>query len=205
MSEKTTKEKIFDVAVDLFSIKGFDAVSIREIARAVGIRESSIYNHYNNKEAILDSILQYFINEMSGESLPLKDIEKYLDKSPELFYQAGSNLYKELIYSEDLLKIFRLAFIEMYHNDKIKIFVKEQIIEAPVYGWTQIFQLMKFKNLIKENSDCEQLAKSYYYHGFYLLVEHFVFNYPEKNNKFLDEFFNEMNTHMELLLAAVKV
>ena len=29
---KTTKEKIFDVSLDLFSEKGFDAVSIREIA-----------------------------------------------------------------------------------------------------------------------------------------------------------------------------
>lgn len=51
--EKTTKEKIFDVSLDLFSQKGFDAVSVREIAREVGIRQNSIYNHYKNKEAIL--------------------------------------------------------------------------------------------------------------------------------------------------------
>lgn len=205
MSEKTTKEKIFDVAVNLFSKKGFDAVSIREIAKTVGIRESSIYNHYKNKEAILDSILEYFINEMSGESLALKNIEKYLDKSPESFYQAGANLYKELIHNDELLKIFRLILIEMYHNDKIRVFVKEQLIEAPIYGWTQIFQLMKSKNLIKENSDCEQLAKSYYYHGFYLLMEHFVLNYPGENDKFLDKFFDEMDKQMNLLLTAVKI
>ena len=59
--KKSTKDKIFDVSIDLFSQKGFDAVSVREIARKVGIRESSIYNHYKNKEAILDAIIDYFM------------------------------------------------------------------------------------------------------------------------------------------------
>ena len=61
IEKKPTKEKIFDVALDLFSQKGFDAVSVREIAREVGIRESSIYNHYKSKEAILDAIIDYLI------------------------------------------------------------------------------------------------------------------------------------------------
>ena len=43
-----TKERIFDVSVDLFSMYGYDGVSIRQIAYEVGIKESSIYNHYKN-------------------------------------------------------------------------------------------------------------------------------------------------------------
>ncbi|MCE7697532.1 MAG: TetR family transcriptional regulator [Methanobacterium paludis] len=38
----STKEKIFDVSVDLFSKKGFDAVSIREIAREVHKRKFNL-------------------------------------------------------------------------------------------------------------------------------------------------------------------
>lgn len=40
----TTKEKIVETALDLFSQRGYDGVSVRDIARAVGIRESSLYN-----------------------------------------------------------------------------------------------------------------------------------------------------------------
>ena len=47
-----TKEKIFDVSLDLFSKKGYDSVSLREIAEEVGIQKSSIYSHYSSKEAI---------------------------------------------------------------------------------------------------------------------------------------------------------
>ena len=60
MGEKTTKEKIFDVSLELFSQKGFNNTSVREIAREVGIKESSIYNHYSSKQAIMNDILGTF-------------------------------------------------------------------------------------------------------------------------------------------------
>ncbi|HEX3012658.1 MAG TPA: helix-turn-helix domain-containing protein, partial [Methanobacterium sp.] len=46
VEEKTTKEKIFDSAIELFAKKGFDATSMREIAEAVGIKKASLYSHY---------------------------------------------------------------------------------------------------------------------------------------------------------------
>ena len=55
-----TKEKIFDVSLDLFSKKGYDSVSLREIAEEVGIKKSSIYSHYASKEAILMDIFNQF-------------------------------------------------------------------------------------------------------------------------------------------------
>ena len=67
MAKKNTKEKIFDVSIDLFSQDGYDGVSIRQIAKEVGIKESSIYNHYQRKESILESILSNYINEMIKE------------------------------------------------------------------------------------------------------------------------------------------
>ena len=54
------KDKIFNVSIDLFSEYGYDGVSVRQIAGEVGIKESSIYNHFKSKEAILDSILNYY-------------------------------------------------------------------------------------------------------------------------------------------------
>ena len=53
----TTKETILETALDLFSQRGYGGVSVREIARAVGIRESSLYNHFPGKQAIFDAIV----------------------------------------------------------------------------------------------------------------------------------------------------
>ena len=79
MAKKNTKEKIFDVSIDLFSQHGYDGVSIRQIAKEVGIKESSIYNHYQSKESILESILSYYINEMIKEEAPIMQPNEKLD------------------------------------------------------------------------------------------------------------------------------
>ena len=55
--EKGTRARILDVSIDLFAQKGFDAVSVQEIADAVGIRKASLYYHFSSKDQILRSIL----------------------------------------------------------------------------------------------------------------------------------------------------
>jgi len=53
-----TKEKILWEALGLFSQRGVGAVSMRELAKAVGIRESSLYNHFAGKQDIFDSLVE---------------------------------------------------------------------------------------------------------------------------------------------------
>ena len=73
---KPTQQKIFKIAIELFSQKGYSGVSIREIAKAVGIKESSIYNHYKNKDQILQTIYDYYQNQMKKTILPEKELDK---------------------------------------------------------------------------------------------------------------------------------
>jgi AcrR family transcriptional regulator len=49
----STREKILDVALDLFTDQGFDGTSMREIAGRLGITKPSIYYHFASKEEIL--------------------------------------------------------------------------------------------------------------------------------------------------------
>ena len=57
-----TKENILMVSLELFSQRGFSAVSIRDICKKVNIKESSIYYHFQDKRAILQELLQRFQN-----------------------------------------------------------------------------------------------------------------------------------------------
>lgn len=54
-----TRQKIMAAAMELFSQRGFEAVSVRDIAGAVGLRESSLYNHFRNKREIFDAIVDF--------------------------------------------------------------------------------------------------------------------------------------------------
>lgn len=58
MKQEDTKQKILDKALDLFSTQGYDSVSVGEIAKAVGIKAPSLYNHFPSKQAIFDTIVE---------------------------------------------------------------------------------------------------------------------------------------------------
>jgi AcrR family transcriptional regulator len=58
--KSSTKERIFHAALRLFSSQGFKEVSMRDIAKEVGISVSSLYNHYASKDDLLDSFYDYY-------------------------------------------------------------------------------------------------------------------------------------------------
>jgi AcrR family transcriptional regulator len=60
------KEKIKSVSIDLFFKKGYFATSMSEIARGSGIQKASIYYHYTSKEALLFSILETTMNDLTS-------------------------------------------------------------------------------------------------------------------------------------------
>jgi AcrR family transcriptional regulator len=52
-----TRTRILEVALDLFARQGFAGTSIRQIARALDLRESALYGHFDSKRAIYDCLL----------------------------------------------------------------------------------------------------------------------------------------------------
>lgn len=58
MKQEDTKQRILDKALELFSTQGYDSVSVGEIAKAVGIKAPSLYNHFPSKQAIFDAIMK---------------------------------------------------------------------------------------------------------------------------------------------------
>ena len=79
MSYSGTKQNIFNVSVKLFSEKGYDAVSLREIAGEVGITNAAIYNHFSSKEAILTDIFATFKRKLDGYILKKEQVDRYIE------------------------------------------------------------------------------------------------------------------------------
>jgi AcrR family transcriptional regulator len=50
--QKSTRERILDVALDLFTEKGYDQTSLREIAEHLGFSKAALYYHFASKEEI---------------------------------------------------------------------------------------------------------------------------------------------------------
>lgn len=60
MARKSKKELILHTALELFSQKGYHAVTTKEIAEASGVAEGLIFYHFGNKEGLLESVVRSF-------------------------------------------------------------------------------------------------------------------------------------------------
>ena len=57
MMQQTRKDEIIKTAAKLFKEKGYSAVTMRDLATAMGMKAASLYNHINSKQEILKIII----------------------------------------------------------------------------------------------------------------------------------------------------
>jgi hypothetical protein len=68
------KDKILFAAMDLFAKNGYYETEIKEIAALVGIKESTLFGHYDSKNALLDATMKYYQRVASSFIPPLEKI-----------------------------------------------------------------------------------------------------------------------------------
>ena len=198
-----TKDKIFDTALDLFSKKGYDSVSVRTIASEVGIKESSIYNHYSSKKDILMSILNYFEEYFKGNPLDDENIRKLLEENPEEFYHQGSEMFKQQIFEEKILKIMKLIFVQMYQIDEVKEFFLREILGGSTDFWSDDFEILIQKNVIGSDCNPNKLAEMYFGFSMFKLWEIFL-KYDDFPKAEIEIMFDEVEEYHKFLLDSVR-
>lgn len=99
--ENKTKEKIIEAARKLFSEKGFEGVSMEDIAQASGVRKSLIYYYFPSKEVlfeevwikVIDELENQVFNDVENEGSIVKIIKKLIKKYVE-FVMSKEELSK---------------------------------------------------------------------------------------------------------------
>lgn len=56
-----TKENILKIALHLFAVNGYEAVSVSMIAEALGMTKGALYKHYKNKQDILTVSVECYV------------------------------------------------------------------------------------------------------------------------------------------------
>lgn len=172
--EKPTKEKIFDVAVDLFADRGYDRTSVRDIARAVGIAESAVYRHYPSKEAILDAIFEYMETQIYAPLPPAPEADRHGESTIFRDMLAGLPWFIEA--NPIMIKIAHIMFTEMYHNDRIREYVQREYIERGDEMTEAIFREQMEAGKIRP-CDVRALAGLFNSYRFAWVFQTFVFDY----------------------------
>lgn len=120
MENKTTKELFLIGALRLFAEKGYDAVSVAEIASAVGVTAPALYKHYKSKQALFDAII-----EMSNQSFSSRmgKLGVRFDSDPE--EQTAFFMLSE----EEQIQVVQQLFLHTLGDEYPALFRKMMTVE----------------------------------------------------------------------------
>ena len=114
-----TKERILQQALELFSERGYEAVSVRDITKPLGLTEGALYVHYANKEDLLDAIFKRLEERLivpgfaspGSDALPPKesfDLAEHLIEGAQRFFRRADR---------ETLLTWRLLMINQYQRE----------------------------------------------------------------------------------------
>lgn len=174
----TTKEKILYTSLRLFSNKGYDGVSMREIAAEVGIKGASIYSHYSGKQNIMEAIFeemtrrsQQTADYMRIPELPEKEAADFFrEAGKDIILQMTEGLFHFYATDEFVVMFRKLLTAEQYKNDVAAKYMKQYYLEAPVKYQTELFANMKKLGSF-ENYDPEMMALHFYSPVYYTICD----------------------------------
>ena len=156
---KDTKERILMKALDLFSQNGYAGTNVRELAEALGLVKSSIYKHFESKEAIwnalLDEMIAYYGARFgSPEHLPP------VPDSPEGLVEMTMRMVNFTIHDEKIVMTRKVLAIEQFRDPRAKALATKHFLTGLTQMFTPVFQGMMENDLLRRD-DPKILAFAY--------------------------------------------
>jgi len=193
-----TKEKILKVATILFSELGYKGSSVRKIASEVGIRESAIYNHYKNKEAIFLEVAKgIFSSPFSFSSDEIKELA--LRGKP--FLQKFTTQYKMLTFDKKNENMFRLLMIELMQNRGLREQFTSEFHDKNVKILSEGFFIMMQNSLIR-SGDPMMISYEYLSTLFYIRLQVTLMRFDSLSTNSLSTQFEK---HVDFFWESIKV
>lgn len=190
-----TKDKILIEALSLFSVSGFSGVSVRDIAKAVGIRESAIYKHYKNKQQLFDTIVEVSAGRI--DSLQEELISKFNHNvnTKEVFpisiiQEIYCNIFLFYLTDDILSKFRRMMTIEHLKDNELNKKFKDMFIEKTLSYQSEVFR--KLINEGKVNGTNPDIMAIHFYSPIFMLF----FRYDSEDDK-IDEALNLIKKHIQ--------
>ena len=148
MERGNTKQEILEAALELFSVQGFEATSISQIASAVGIRKASLYSHFENKQAILDELVKEVLERYAAHSVFAKtDWGKESDNlpfTPDDSVQMIKEQIRYILHDPHISKARKMLVIEQFQNSELaKLQTKQNYSDVLEYFTGYIGQLIR--------------------------------------------------------------
>ena len=157
-------------------MKGYEPVTVAEIADAVGVKAPALYKHYKSKKDIFNAILAEMKSSYKRQTASMQmngiDAEKdealFLNSSEDNIIKMSIGLFLYFIHDENVCKFRKMLAIEQFNNRELAAQYAEQYVDFPISYQSAVFGLMSGAGVaVSENS---QIMALQYYAPVYLYM-----------------------------------
>ena len=155
MDRGNTKREVLEAALELFSVQGFEATSISQIAGAVGIRKASLYSHFESKQAILDALVKDVLEQYSEHSIFVRTKwEKNEDNLPMSADEAVKMIVGQIrfiLHDPIISRARKMLVIEQFQNPELAKLQTKQNYTDVIRYFTGLIQCMIRKGILRDD------------------------------------------------------
>lgn len=195
-----TKDKILKVALKLFATKGYKATTVRDIAGTMGMKQSALYNHFKNKDEILETL----VSELTSSAI----VTIFNDKEPSELHKQGKSLLMSIATTFKLIgfdgqneSLLKLLMQEIYRNERIREIYNEYFYQENVKKLSSIFFMMMQEEMI-QSSDPLLLANEFFSPLFFYQMQVSLLKLDKKSTSSVVSMFEK---HVDFFWENIKI
>ena len=168
MKQEATRQRILDAALALFSARGYDSVSVGEIAKAVGIKAPSLYNHFPSKRAIFDAIVEATAAQYEADTDKIdihvqnvaQDIPAFTEITADALFEKVRQIFLYSLHDENISRFRRMMTIEQFRSPELAALYSRRYVERVTEYHAGIFRSLIAAGELRDE-DAEAMALCY--------------------------------------------
>lgn len=168
MKQEATRQKILDKALELFSARGYDAVSVGDIAEAVGIKAPSLYNHFSGKRAIFDAIVASTAAQYEADTDRVgvhvqnaaQDIPVFTEITADALFEKVRQIFAYSLHDQTISRFRRMMTLEQFRSPELAALYSQRYVERILAYHAGIFRALIAAGEIR-GEDPDALAMLY--------------------------------------------
>ena len=168
MKQEDTKRRILNKALELFAAKGYDSVSVGEIAGAVGIKAPSLYNHFPGKQAIFDAIVESTAAQYEADTGKIdihvenaaRDVLVFAEITAEGLFEKVRQIFEYSLHNQCIRRFRRMMTMEQFRSPELAALYSERYVDRVLAYHAGIFRALMASGEIRPQ-DPDTLAMMY--------------------------------------------
>jgi len=195
-----TKEKILKTSLKLFAVKGYKATTVRDIAAAMGVKQSALYNHFKNKDEILETLIGNLTSSAIVTLFEDKDPQEIQIQEKALLASIATT-FKLLSFDGQNEALYKLLMQEIFRNERIREIYNEHFYQENVKKLSGVFFGMMQNELIK-SSDPLLLANEFFSPLFFYQMQVSLLKLDKKSTSSVVSMFEK---HVDFFWENIKI